>query len=249
MAELDGRARCVEENYGDSELATRFGVTRYPAIFVGDVLVATPNDFGFYGKGEAESGGRYAPLKSVEAHERFQSDLRRMLALLLAGDAEGARAVASPAPDPALAEWPAGLALTDLEGRELSPEDRAGRVVLVDFWATWCPPCLKALPWLSELSARERERLAVVAIAVESPAAKVAEVAREHAAPGLRWVQGSPEIVRAFGDISAVPTLLLFDREGRLAASFFGAPPGQHEAVEARLAELMPSSGGLAPDR
>ena len=249
MAELAGRARFVEENYGDSELATRFGVTRYPAIFVGDVLVATPNDFGFYGRGEAETGGRYAPLKSVEAHERFQADLRRMLALLLAGDAEGARAPASPAPDSTIAAWPAGVTLTDLEGRALSREELAGRVVLVDFWATWCPPCLKALPWLAGLSARERERLAVVAIAVESPAEKVAEVARERAAPGMLWVQGSPEIVRAFGDVSAVPTLLLFDREGRLAASFFGAPPGQHEAVEERIEALLRSSGGRPPDR
>ena len=45
------------ENYGESELAKRFGVTRYPAIFVDDVLVATPKDFGFYGKGEGEESG------------------------------------------------------------------------------------------------------------------------------------------------------------------------------------------------
>jgi hypothetical protein len=64
-AESGGRVRFVAENYGDSELARRFGVTRYPAIFVGDVLVATPNDFGFYGQGETESGGRYSPFKSA----------------------------------------------------------------------------------------------------------------------------------------------------------------------------------------
>ena len=74
-AEFGGRARFVSENYGDSQLAKRFGVTRYPAIFVDDVLVATPNDFGFYGKGEAQEGGRYAPLKSAAAHERFRADL------------------------------------------------------------------------------------------------------------------------------------------------------------------------------
>ena len=44
-----GKAGFVSENYGESKLAKRFGVTRYPAIFVDDVLVATPNDFGFYG--------------------------------------------------------------------------------------------------------------------------------------------------------------------------------------------------------
>ncbi len=60
MQEFGGKARFVEENYGGSELAKRFGVTRYPVIFVDDVLVATPSDFGFYGDGEGQSG-RYSP--------------------------------------------------------------------------------------------------------------------------------------------------------------------------------------------
>ena len=72
MKGFGGRARFVVENYGESELARRFGVKRYPAIFVDDLLVATPKDFGFYGKGEGEGGGRYAPLKSAASHERLR---------------------------------------------------------------------------------------------------------------------------------------------------------------------------------
>ena len=60
-------------------------MTRYPAIFVDDVLVATPNDFGFYGRGEKEEGGRYAPLKSAAAHQRFRADLKRMIELVASG--------------------------------------------------------------------------------------------------------------------------------------------------------------------
>src|SRR5581483_6232148 len=98
VAELGGRARFDEENYGDSELAMRFGVTRYPAVFVNDVLVATPKDFGFYGKGEGEGGGRYAPLHSAESHERFRRDLRHVIDLVLAGREDEARASVHPAP-------------------------------------------------------------------------------------------------------------------------------------------------------
>ena len=94
-----GRVRFVSENYGESALAKKFGVTRYPAIFVEDVLVATPNDFGFYGKGEGTEGGRYAPLRSAAAHARFQADLRHMLDLVLAGRKDAARRAAAPAPD------------------------------------------------------------------------------------------------------------------------------------------------------
>jgi hypothetical protein len=57
----------VVENYGASALAKRVGVTRYPVIFVNDVLVATPKDFGFYGRGEGQGEGRYARSRARRA--------------------------------------------------------------------------------------------------------------------------------------------------------------------------------------
>ena len=107
MAGTGGAARFVVENYGDSVLAKRFGVKRYPAIFVDDVLVATPRDFGFFGKGEGKAEGRYAPLKSAASHERFRADLARMLRLVLAGDTQAARALAAPADSGPVAALPA----------------------------------------------------------------------------------------------------------------------------------------------
>ena len=178
VQEFGGRARFVSENYGDSKLAKRFGVTRYPAIFVDDVLVATPNDFGFYGKGAREEGGRYAPLKSAAAHERFRSDLSRMITLLLAGRKDDARAVAAPAKSAGVAEYPA-VAITDLSGKTLTRADLAGRVVLVELWATWCPPCRSTLGWLGELQKTHGDRLAVVALAVESEESAVRKLAGE----------------------------------------------------------------------
>lgn len=235
-----GQARFVVENYGESELAKRFGVTRYPAIFVDDVLVATPNDFGFYGKAEGTGKGRYAPFKSAASHERFRTDLSRMIELVLAGRKEAARAHVAdiaPAGPEGIAAFPA-VGITDLEGRTLSRADLAGRPVLVELWATWCPPCYGTLAWLGELKKRHGDRLAIIAIAVESPEADVRKTAGELGIP-LVWTIGTPEVVRAFGDVSAVPTLLLFDAEGRAAGTFFGAPPGLHAEAEAKLAGLF----------
>jgi thiol-disulfide isomerase/thioredoxin len=237
VAEFGGKARFVSENYGDSRLAKRFGVTHYPAIFVEDVLVATPSDFGFYGKGEAQEGGRYAPLKSAASHERFRADLTRMINLLLTGRKEDARAAAASAETPAVAALPA-VSITDLEGRTLSRDDLKGRVVLVELWATWCPPCRSTLHWVGDLKKRWGDRLAVIAIAVESDDAKVRRVVGELGLP-VTWVIGTPDLVRAFGDVSAVPTLLLFDKTGRSAAAFYGAPPTLHAEAEAKLAPLF----------
>jgi thiol-disulfide isomerase/thioredoxin len=243
VKEFGGEVRFVSENYGGSALAKRFGVTRYPAIFVDDVLVATPKDFGFYGKGEGAGDGRYTPLKSAASHARFRADLARMIGLVLAGKKEEARAASAAAAGGGggeVAELPA-VALTgldDLDGRRLARADLAGRVVLVELWATWCPPCHGALAWLGELKKRHGDRLAVVTVAVESDEADVRKLAGRLALPFV-WVMGTPELARAFGDVSAVPTLLVFDREGRAAGAFYGTPPGLHAEAEAKLAALL----------
>jgi len=226
----------VEENSGASKLAERFGVTRYPAIFVDDVLVATPNDFGYYGR-SGGSGGRYTPLKSVVSHERFRADLSRMIKLLLAGRKEEARAQAAPLEKVEIAEMPA-ITFTDLDGKSLSREDLAGRVVLVEVWATWCVPCRPTLGWLGELKKRYGDNLAVVTIAVESQEADVRKLAGELNLPFV-WTMGKPEMIRALGDVSAVPTMWLFDQDGKTAATFFGAPPTLHKEAEAKIAALI----------
>lgn len=228
----------VVENYGDSELAQRFGVTRYPAIFVDDVLVAKPKDFGFYGKGEGGGDGRYTPWKSAASHERFQADLRRMVELTLAGRREEARA--SGATEDATTQVAAlpDFALTDLAGRPLARADVAGRVVAVEFWATWCPPCRGTLSWMGEMQRRFGDRVAVLALAVESDEADVRKMLAELGLP-LRAALAPPEVARAFGDVTTVPTLLVFDRDGKAAAAYYGAPPGLHEAAADKLAELV----------
>jgi thiol-disulfide isomerase/thioredoxin len=235
--DLGGRAAFVVENYGESPLATRFGVTRYPAIFVDDILVATPNDFGFYGKSDEQKGGRYAPLKSAASHERFRADLRHMIDLVLAGKKDAARAAAAPAPSSEVAAFPE-VAITTLDGAPVARDSLKGKIVLVEIWATWCPPCRGTLRWLADLAKKHGDRVAVVTLAIESDAAAVAKVASEIGG-GLVWATGTPEIVRAFGDVSAVPTLLVFDRQGRAAGSFFGAPPSLHGDAEARLSRLL----------
>jgi len=232
-----GKVGFVSENYGESKLAKRFGVKRYPAIFVDDVLVATPNDFGFYGKGEARSGGRYAPIRSAAGQERFRADLKRMIGLILAGRKDTARAQAVPAKAGEVAAFP-DVRLTDLDGKTLTRKDLAGRVVLVEFWATWCLPGRGTLSWLGEVKKRYGDRLAVITVAVESEEAGIRQRAAELKVP-FTWMKSTPEIGRAFGDVSAVPTLLVFDGQGRTADVYFGAPPTLHKEAEAKLASLL----------
>jgi thiol-disulfide isomerase/thioredoxin len=232
-----GKARFVVENYGESELARRYGVTRYPAIFVDDILVAKPKDFGFYGKGEGAGDGRYTPLKSAASHERFRADLTRMIDLVLQGRRADARAQAPAADAGELKALPA-FTLTDLEGRPVARADLEGRVVLVEFWATWCAPCQGTLRFLADLQKRHGDRIAVLAVAIESDEADVRRMAGALGAP-LRLAMGTPHLARAFGDVSAVPTLFVFDANGRAASTYFGAPPTLHADAETRIEAIL----------
>jgi thiol-disulfide isomerase/thioredoxin len=229
--------RFVVENYGESALARRFGVTRYPVVFVNDVLVATPKDFGFYGKGEGPDESRYAPIRAAASQERFRKDLARVVDLVVAGRREDAAAAVRRQEGGEPSSFPA-VEIRDLDGRPVSRPDLAGRPVLVEFWATWCPPCRGTLAWLGDLKRRHGDRLCVLALALESDEADVRRIAGQNGAP-LRWAMGSPELARAFGDVGALPTLLLFDGDGRPAGSFLGAPPGLHDEVEAALRPLL----------
>ena len=242
VRELGDSARLVIENYGESELARRYGVTRYPAIFVDDVLVATPKDFGFYGGREGSGEGRYAPINKAESQERFRADLERSIELVLAGRKDAARALAPDAAEPALPPLPAELSFVTLDGRKLGRRDLAGKVVVVEHWATWCPPCRSTLGWLSELAGKHPESLAVVAIAVESHEEDVEAFGRQLGNRVL-WTMDTPALEKAFGAVTAVPTLRVFDREGRLAAAHFGAPPDLHAQLEAHLAPLLEAAG------
>lgn len=236
-AKYPGRVTFVSENLGASRLADRFGVTGYPAVFLDDVLIASPREFGYFG--EVEGSGRYAPWKNVDSQARYKADLIRMVDLVLAGRKDVARsesAVETVAPT-GISSRPA-FTLSDLSGRAITAADLDDRVVLVEFWATWCPPCRSTLDWLGRLKRAHGDRLAILALAVESPEQDVRSVATA-LDPNLRWAIADAATGQAFGDITAVPTLFVFDRDGRTASVSYGAPPDLHERVEKTIKALL----------
>ncbi len=230
---FEGKATFVSENFGSSKLAERFGVTRYPAIFVDDVLIARPRDFGFFGEGE--NSGRYTPWRDAKSHEKFKQDLTRMIGMALAGRKEEIRSErGGDAGSGDIAALP-NFALTDLQGKPLTQEEAAGRVVIVEFWATWCPPCRTTLDWLGDVQKKYGNRVAVLALAVESQEKDVREMVSKMS-PDVRWAISTPEAARAFGDVVSVPTMFIFNPRGKTIGAFYGAPPDLHEKAEKAIA-------------
>jgi thiol-disulfide isomerase/thioredoxin len=111
-----------------------------------------------------------------------------------------------------------------LSGGTLSLEALKGKVVIIDFWASWCPPCRAELPWLVRLSQRYESRgVFFVAMNQDEGAQRALASSVTADVPGLdRFVTlGGPAIGNLF-HVDGLPTLYLLDRQGRVFASAEG---------------------------
>ena len=115
----------------------------------------------------------------------------------------------------------------DIQGKVLHLSDYRGKWVLINFWATWCPPCLEEIPELIALhNAHKDTDLVVIGIALDyvSPTG-VIEFAAQHAIP-YPVILGDHKMAAQIGEVNALPTTILFDPKGK--------PVGHQEGVVTR---------------
>ena len=115
-----------------------------------------------------------------------------------------------------------GFELKDLEGKPVSLEEAKGKVVLLNFWATWCGPCRAEIPDLVDLQKRYREKLEIIALATEEDDAD--EVRRFVQGSGINYrvAMASDDVVHAYGGIAALPTSFVIDAQGRVVQKHVG---------------------------
>jgi thiol-disulfide isomerase/thioredoxin len=133
--------------------------------------------------------------------------------------------------------------LTDLDGRPVRLEDLRGKVVWLNFWASWCPPCQQETPILRELSERYRDRgLEIVGISVqETSPADVRAYADRYELPYTIGFDGSGHILRGYR-VFALPTQFFIDTDGRIDTIVNG--PADMVGAAALIESLLPEGGG-----
>lgn len=133
----------------------------------------------------------------------------------------------------------------DLDGNMVSTADWHGKVVLLNFWATWCAPCREEVPELIELQARYKDRLQIVAASMdEGPPSRVAEFARQF---GINYsiVMASPEMIDEYGGVPALPTCFVISPEGRVVQKHVGLYPMEVYETEVRALLGMPVNAAI----
>lgn len=114
------------------------------------------------------------------------------------------------------------FSLRDASGKTVNLSQFRGRIVLLDFWATWCHGCKEEIPWFAEFEREYRSQgLAVVGVSLDDDGWAVVKPFLEGAKVPYRVLLGDPPTAKKYS-IDAMPDTFIIDRKGRVAAKYMG---------------------------
>jgi cytochrome c biogenesis protein CcmG/thiol:disulfide interchange protein DsbE len=128
--------------------------------------------------------------------------------------------------------------LKDGDGKVVRLSDYKGKVVLLNFWATWCGPCKIEMPWFIEFERKYKDKgFAVVGVAMDEEGWQAVKPFLADMAVNYRVLLGSDQTAELYGGVSALPTTFLIDQEGKVASTHVGLAP--RDAFENGIKELL----------
>jgi thiol-disulfide isomerase/thioredoxin len=134
----------------------------------------------------------------------------------------------------------ADFRLTDTNGKTHTLSGYKGKWVLVNYWATWCPPCLEEIPDLVALHENKKNNLVVIGVAMDYRNAQQVTDFAEGLLVEYPIVLGNPQIVSQIGPVQGLPTTYLYNPQGKMVAQQVGLIT--REAVESYIAGKAPRS-------
>jgi len=126
----------------------------------------------------------------------------------------------------------ADFSVTTIDGRSIRLSAMRGKVVLVNYWATWCPPCRAEVPDLIRLQAKYQDRLVVIGVSEDEGGLElVKRFTRDH---GINYpiVMSSPALAKVFPGVTSLPTTFVLDREGRVVQRHIGLLDAKRTELE-----------------
>ena len=115
------------------------------------------------------------------------------------------------------------FSLKDADGKPLVLADYKGKVVLLNFWATWCGPCKIEIPWFIEFEKTYRDKgFAVIGVSMDDDGWAVVKPHMAKTGINYRMTIGDEQTAMKYGGVESLPTSYMIDREGRVAAVHIG---------------------------
>ena len=142
------------------------------------------------------------------------------------------------------------FALRDADGKLVRLSDYRGKVVLLNFWATWCSPCRFEIPWFIEFQRQYKDAgLEVLGISMDEDGWEAVKPFLTRFGVNYRILMGDDMVAQLYGGVDSLPTTFLIDRQGRVAAVHIGlVSKRSYEKDLAELLEQEPDSAGRAVD-
>ena len=113
--------------------------------------------------------------------------------------------------------------LKDSNGQTVHLSDYKGKVVLLDFWATWCGPCKIEIPWFMEFEQQWKDRgFAVVGVSMDEDGWNVVKPYIQQYKVNYRILLGNDQVGEIYGGVESLPTTFLIDRQGKIASVHIG---------------------------
>ena len=139
--------------------------------------------------------------------------------------------------------------LKDADGKAVSLSDYRGKVVLLDFWATWCGPCKMEIPWFIEFQRAKKNRgFEVIGVSMDEEGWAAVRPFLKEMQVNYRVLLGDDRTADSYGGLEALPTTFLIDREGRIASTHVGvADKKDFEDVIDQLLAQRATSGNSRP--
>ncbi len=128
--------------------------------------------------------------------------------------------------------------LKDVNGKTVRLADFRGKIVMVDFWATWCGPCQIEIPWFIDFERKYKDQgFVVIGVAMDDEGWPVVKPFIEQMKMNYRVVIGNDHTADLYGGIDALPTTVIIDRDGRIASMHVGLAGKQEfqDAIEKLL--------------